>query len=44
MQNIEQIIVEIGEIFTQLGPMVRQQGETVHRYFIEYFDLEHQIF
>jgi t-SNARE complex subunit (syntaxin) len=38
MQNIEQTIVELGEIFTQLATMVRQQEEMVYRYMIEYFD------
>ena len=32
MQNIEQTIVELGDIFTQLATMVRQQEELVHRY------------
>jgi syntaxin 5 len=31
MQNIEQTIVELGDIFTQLATMVRQQEELVHR-------------
>ncbi len=44
MQNIEQTIVELGDIFTQLATMVRQQEEMVYRYMIEYFDLEDQIF
>ncbi|CAF3827309.1 unnamed protein product [Rotaria magnacalcarata] len=31
MQNIEQTIIELGDIFTQLATMVRQQEELVHR-------------
>lgn len=31
MQNIEQTIVELGDIFTQLATMVRHQEELVHR-------------
>ncbi|CAF0839431.1 unnamed protein product [Adineta steineri] len=31
MQNIEQTIVELGDIFTQLATMVRQQEELIHR-------------
>lgn len=31
MQNIEQTIVELGDIFTQLATMIRQQEELVHR-------------
>ncbi|CAF1647458.1 unnamed protein product [Adineta ricciae] len=31
MQNIEQTIVELGDIFTQLATMVRQQEESIYR-------------
>jgi syntaxin 5 len=31
MQNIEQTIIELGDIFTQLATMVQQQEELVHR-------------
>jgi len=31
MQNIEQTIIELGDIFTQLATMVREQEELVHR-------------
>lgn len=31
MQNIEQTIIELGDIFTQLATMVHQQEELVHR-------------
>jgi len=29
MQNIEQTIVELGDIFTQLATIINQQGESV---------------
>jgi len=32
MQNIEQTIVELGEIFQQLAHMVKEQEEMVGRY------------
>ena len=32
MQSIEQTIIELGDIFTQLATMVRQQEELVDRY------------
>lgn len=32
MQNIESTIVELGQIFTQLAHMVREQEEAVQRY------------
>lgn len=31
MQNIEQTIIELGDIFTQLATMVQEQEELVHR-------------
>ena len=31
MQNIEQTIVELGDIFTQLATMVQEQEALVHR-------------
>ena len=36
MQNIEQTIIELGDIFTQLATMVRDQEELVHRYKTEF--------
>jgi t-SNARE complex subunit (syntaxin) len=32
MQNIESTIVELGQIFTQLAHMVKEQEESVQRY------------
>ena len=32
MQNIEQTIVELGSIFTQLATMVKEQEEMVQRF------------
>ena len=32
MQNIESTIVELGQIFTQLAHMVKEQEEAVQRY------------
>lgn len=43
MQNIEQTIVELGDIFTQLATMVRQQEELVHRIDANVDDAAHHI-
>lgn len=34
MQNIESTIVELGSIFQQLAHMVKEQEETIQRYFL----------
>lgn len=43
MQNIEQTIVELGDIFTQLATMVQQQEELVHRIDANVDDATHHI-
>ncbi len=36
MQNIEQTIVELGEIFTQLASIIQQHEESIVRYRTEF--------
>jgi hypothetical protein len=36
MQNIEQTIIEIGEIFTQLAIIIQKHEESIVRYRIEF--------
>lgn len=40
MQSIEQTIIELGDIFTQLATIIRDQGESIETYRRQFFKNE----